>query len=158
MNALLWAVALQILSVALLLAEIFLPSGGMLAIAMAGALVGSLMTGFSSSALQGWILVGLDLLLFPALTWWGIQRIRTSAMALPEHLDRGAGNHDLADLLGRTGVTETDLRPVGRVRFGDRLVDAQARSVFLERGTSVEVVSAEGNHLVVKPTAVSGST
>lgn len=151
MNSLMWAIALQILSVALLMAEIFLPSGGILALATAGALVGSLVVGFNSSALEGWILLGLDLVLFPYLTWWGIKKIQTSPMGLPEKLDNGgSGESGLSELVGRTGVTETDLRPVGRVRIGERLVDAQARTGFVTAGTTVEVVSAEGNHLVVK--------
>ncbi|MEK7393745.1 MAG: NfeD family protein [Fibrobacterota bacterium] len=151
MNALMWAIALQILSVALLLAEIFLPSGGMLAIATAAALVGSLVVGFNSSALEGWILLGLDLVLFPYLTWWGIGKIKNSPMGLPQTLEQGgSGESGLSELVGQTGVAETDLRPVGRVRIGDKLHDAQARTGFVTSGTAVEVVSAEGNHLVVK--------
>ena len=151
MNALMWAVALQILSVALLLAEIFLPSGGMLAIAMAATLVGSLVVGFGSSVTEGWVLLGLDLVVFPYLTWWGIKKIETSPMGLPERLENGgSGEEGLGSLVGKTGLTETDLRPVGRVRIGNRLVDAQVRTGFVTSGTEVEVVSAEGNHLVVK--------
>ena len=151
MNALYWAVALQILSVALLFAEIFLPSGGMLAVAMAGALIGSLVVGFTASALQGWILLGLDLVAFPFLTWWGINQVEKSAMALPEKLDRGGASEDLSDLIGHEGVAETDMRPVGRVRLDDRLVEAQARTGFVLRGTMVRVVSIDGNHVVVRP-------
>lgn len=151
MNALYWAIALQILSVALLFAEIFLPSGGILALAMTSALIGSLVVGFNASALQGWILLGLDLLAFPVLTWWGINQVETSSMALPERLEQGGADEaGLTDLLGVEGVAETDLRPVGRVRLGERLMDAQARTGFVLRGTAVEVVATEGNHLVVK--------
>jgi len=152
MNALMWAIALQILSVALLMAEIFLPSGGILAIATAASLVGSLAVGFTSSATEGWVLLCLDLVIFPWLTWWGIKQIQNSPMGLPQKLEHGgSGEEGLSDLVGRVGLTETDLRPVGRVRIGDRLVDAQARTGFVNAGTEVEVVSAQGNHLVVKP-------
>ena len=152
MNALQWAIALQILSVALLFAEIFLPSGGLLALATGSVLLGSLAIGFSSSALEGWILVGLDLCVFPFLVWWGFKKVEKSSMALPERLAHGGGGEaSLEALVGRTGVTETDLRPVGRIRFGQQLHDGQSRSGFLASGTRVVVLSADGNRLVVKP-------
>lgn len=152
MNALQWAIALQILSVALLMAEIFLPSGGILALATAGALVGSLVVGFSSSPLEGWILLGLDLAVFPFLIWWGFKKVETSSMGLPDRLANGGGGEEsLQTMVGRTGTTETDLRPVGRVRFGDLVHDGQSRSGFIEAGVEVEVVAADGNRLVVKP-------
>lgn len=152
MNALQWAIALQILSVALLMAEIFLPSGGLLALSTAGALVASLVVGFSSSALEGWILLGLDLCVFPFLVWWGFKKVETSSMALPERLAHGGGGEaTLESMVGRIGVTETDLRPVGRIRFDGALHDGQARSGFVAGGTRVEVVAADGNRLVVKP-------
>lgn len=152
MNALYWAVALQILAVALLFAEIFLPSGGILALATAGTLIGSLVVGFSASTSQGWILLGLDLLVFPFLTWWGINQVEKSSMALPERLGHGGATaEDLSGWLGHEGVAETDLRPVGRIRLDDRILEAQARSGFVLRGTHVQVVSIDGNHLVVRP-------
>lgn len=152
MNALYWAIALQILSVALLLAEIFIPSGGLLAVATTGALIGSLVVGFNASPLQGWILLGLDLLVFPFLIWWGINQVEKSPMALPDRLENGGGEDEsLLGLLDKEGVAETDLRPVGRIRLDDRMVDAQAKSGFVTRGTRVTVVAVSGNRLVVKP-------
>lgn len=152
MNTLYWAIALQILAVALLLAEIFIPSGGLLALATAGTLIGSLVVGFNASPLQGWILLGLDLLVFPFLIWWGINQVEKMPMALPERLENGGGEDEsLHGLMGKEGVAETDLRPVGRIRVDHRMVDAQARSGFLTRGTRVEVIAISGNRLVVKP-------
>ncbi len=151
MNALYWAIALQILSMALLLAEIFLPSGGLLAVATAGALIGSLVVGFTAAPLQGWILLGLDLVVFPFLIWWGVKQVERSAMALPERLEHGGGSDETyGALLGREGVAETDLRPVGRVRLDERVVDAQAKTGFVLRGTRIAVVAADGNRLIVK--------
>lgn len=152
MNALYWAIALQILSVALLLAEIFIPSGGLLAVATTGALIGSLVVGFNASPLQGWILLGLDLLVFPFLIWWGINQVEKSPMALPDRLEHGGGEDEtLHGLMDKEAVAETDLRPVGRIRVDDRMVDAQAKSGFVTRGTKVTVVAVSGNRLVVKP-------
>jgi membrane-bound ClpP family serine protease len=151
MNALYWAIALQVLAVALLMAEIFIPSGGLLALATAGTLIGSLVVGFNASPEQGWILLALDLVVFPPLIWWGLKQVEKSSMALPERLDNGGGEDEsLLGLMGKEGVTETDLRPVGHVRLENRMVDAQSKSGFLMRGSKVVVVAVSGNRVVVK--------
>ncbi len=55
------------------------------------------------------------------------------------------------DLVGREGVTLTDLRPTGTVLLGEERVDAVAESGWVEDGTKVRVVSSEGYRLVVRP-------
>ena len=52
--------------------------------------------------------------------------------------------------LGAHGVAHTVLRPAGRVRIGDRLVDAQTAGDFIERGTAVQVIQILGNAVVVE--------
>jgi len=42
---------------------------------------------------------------------------------------------------GEKGVAETDLRPAGKAKFNDRMIDVKSVSEFIERGTPVRVVS-----------------
>jgi membrane-bound serine protease (ClpP class) len=72
--------------------------------------------------------------------------------------DASAGAHDLpADaptreaLVGRRGVTDTALRPTGKMRLGDKRLEVESRGGFLEKGVTVEVESVEGRRIVVKP-------
>ena len=44
---------------------------------------------------------------------------------------------------GMEGVTTTPLRTSGRVRIGDRLVDAQSAGAYIERDTKVRVISSD---------------
>lgn len=57
---------------------------------------------------------------------------------------------DYAHLVGATGVATTDLRPSGRARFGDEVVDVSADGELLERGARVTVVDAYANRVVVR--------
>ena len=50
----------------------------------------------------------------------------------------------LAFLLGETGRTTTVLRPSGKARFGDLLVDVTADGFYIERETMVQVVDVQG--------------
>lgn len=51
---------------------------------------------------------------------------------------------------GATGRVEVLCRPVGRARFGDELVDVIAEGEFLPAGAEVEVIRNEGNRLLVR--------
>ena len=44
---------------------------------------------------------------------------------------------------GTVGITATPLRTSGRVRLGDRLVDAQSAGAYIERDTKVRVISSD---------------
>ncbi|GBD37464.1 hypothetical protein HRbin36_02598 [bacterium HR36] len=52
--------------------------------------------------------------------------------------------------LGAVGVAVTDLRPSGKARFGDDQLDVVAEGQYLEAGTRVQVVEVEGNRIVVQ--------
>ncbi len=54
--------------------------------------------------------------------------------------------------VGDAGVVESTCRPVGRVRFGEELLDAVSEGSIIEPGTRVRVLRREGNRLVVEPT------
>ncbi len=51
---------------------------------------------------------------------------------------------------GDQGVVVAMCRPVGRVRFGDDIVDASAEGVIIEKGTRVKALRRAGNSIVVE--------
>lgn len=57
--------------------------------------------------------------------------------------------------LNAVGIAETTLRPAGIAKIDGRRVDVITEGPFIERGTEVEVIEAEGNRLVVR--AVDGA-
>ncbi len=52
--------------------------------------------------------------------------------------------------VGAVGVVETMCRPVGKVRFGEELLDAAAEGDYIDVGQDVRLVSVDGNRLVVE--------
>jgi len=64
------------------------------------------------------------------------------------HID---GESSLPYLIGETGRTTTILRPSGKARFGELLVDVSADGFYLEPGTPVEVVDVQGTRVIVRP-------
>jgi membrane-bound serine protease (ClpP class) len=54
-----------------------------------------------------------------------------------------------ASLLGADGVAETVLRPSGKGRFGEQLVDVVTEGDFIQKGERVRIVAVEGARVVV---------
>jgi membrane-bound serine protease (ClpP class) len=52
--------------------------------------------------------------------------------------------------LGDIGKTEGTLRPAGKARFGDTLVDVVSQSEFIGPGEPVEVIEHQGSRIVVR--------
>jgi membrane-bound serine protease (ClpP class) len=52
--------------------------------------------------------------------------------------------------MGETGEVVSILRPTGKAKFGDAIVDVVAEAEFLNKGTKVEIIEIHGNRVVVK--------
>jgi membrane-bound serine protease (ClpP class) len=57
---------------------------------------------------------------------------------------------DTTALIGLTGTAITMLRPAGSAQFGERHLDVVTRGDLLPAGTSLRIVEAQGNRLVVE--------
>lgn len=151
MNPWLWIVPLQILAAGLLVAEIFLPSAGILTALMAAAALGSLWMAFDISANTGLVVLAIDLVVLPIVGWKALTLIPTSPAALRERIDGSVLDERIRSFVGAEGTSETELRPVGRIRIGDEVLEAQVVRGFLERGKPLRVARVESGHLFVEP-------
>ncbi len=52
--------------------------------------------------------------------------------------------------MGDAGEVVSKLRPTGKAKFGDAVVDVVAEAEFLDNGTKVEIIEIQGNRVVVK--------
>jgi membrane-bound serine protease (ClpP class) len=145
---LVWIISLQILGVGLLCAEVFLPSFGLLAIAMITAVGGSLWLAFDQRNLF-LLLLGLDVILFPWLGWYLMRFVGAGPMGLPHKLESGAGL-SLIDYTGQSGTAITDLRPSGKARIAEEIVDVVSDGTFLTKGCALVVVDSHHGRVVVR--------
>lgn len=68
---------------------------------------------------------------------------RVSMTAPPASIEPGVR-------LGDVGEVVSKLRPAGKVRFGEALVDVVATGEFLDTGTQVEIIAVNGSRVVVR--------
>jgi membrane-bound serine protease (ClpP class) len=61
-----------------------------------------------------------------------------------------AADNEYLQMIGKTGVAHTILRPAGKVKIGDNVYDATALTGYIEQGDVIEVVRYEGAQLFVR--------
>ncbi len=77
-------------------------------------------------------------------------RIVFEGVQLPESGYVVQTEEDERMALGLEGVAATVLRPSGRGRFGGRTIQVVTRGEYIEAGTPIVIIQAEGNQYVVK--------
>jgi membrane-bound ClpP family serine protease len=154
-NAINLTIILQLVGILVIIAEIIIPSGGILGILAAGLFGYSLYIVFSQvSATAGMIFVMADLAIIPVLVYVGIKVLARSPVTLRTRLSKrdGVTSQDAAQnaLLGMTGRTLTDLRPSGVAIIEQQRIDVVTRGEYIEKGTDIIVTAVRGNQIVVK--------
>jgi membrane-bound ClpP family serine protease len=154
-NAIYLTIVLQLAGILVIIAEIIIPSGGILGILAAGLLGYSLYLVFSQvSATAGMVFVMADLAIIPVLVYFGIKVLAKSPVTLRTRLSKrdGVTSQDAAQnaLLGMEGRTVSDLRPSGVAIIDRQRVDVVTRGEYIEKGTDIVVTAVRGNQIVVK--------
>jgi membrane-bound ClpP family serine protease len=155
-----WALLFLSLAVILFIVEIFVPSGGILGILSALALIVGVVMLFridTSLGMAGAIvsLIAIPIALMIAMKAWPHTPIfrllvlsEAQARATADDNDAAVSPH--ADLLGREGVAATDLRPAGICVVNGRRLDALADGPMIDAGQPVKVVHVDGMTLKVR--------
>ncbi len=150
-----WAIFLLALGLGLIVAEIFIPSFGLLSVLATAAVVGAVVMAFQESTATGVRFLIATAVLVPAVIVLGFKLFpktpfgrRLVARGLSFESTRSLDQRDLA-LLGQEGTVESDCRPAGMARLDGRRVDVVTRGEWIEKGVRVKVVEVQGNRVVV---------
>jgi len=127
-------ILLQLLGVAIIIAEFILPTSGVLAVIALAVFGYSLFLVFSEISVSAGVLFLLaDLILIPVLVLVGIKILAKSKVSLHTSLDKGDGAGEAGQiLLGKEGITVTDLRPAGIALINGRRIDVVSKGDFVE--------------------------
>ncbi len=157
---LLLAVFLYFACAFLIVAEIFVPSGGLISICALACLVGGLWIFFKSPMLvgKGWIgilvaFVEIPIVLVGTYKIFPKTRFGKSVTLAPPVKKQGEGVPDtekLRKLLGMTGIVLTPLRPVGMVEFDGYRFECVADEGYVDKGTKVKVINVESTQVKVR--------
>jgi len=156
--SLFFAVLLYLTCALLLLAEVFVPSGGLISLCAFGCAAAGVWLFFQHSIAAGWIGMAVAAILIPtvlAIAYKLFPKTRFGRIMILSKPNRPAGDaipdtDELKDMLGAVGVVQTPLRPVGTCDFSGRRLECVAESGYVEREKKVEVIRVEGTQLTVR--------
>lgn len=155
MTGLTFPVILQVVGVGIIIAEIVIPSGGILSI-MAALVFGyslyTVFTGFSPGV--GMAFVMADMVIIPVLVYVGLRLLAQSPVTLRTTLSREEGivsqSPGLEAYVGKTGVSKSDLRPSGIAIIDEKRVDVVTRGEYIPKETPIVVHAVTGNQIIVR--------
>ncbi|HWB20865.1 MAG TPA: NfeD family protein [Phycisphaerales bacterium] len=169
-GALLWGFVLLGVAIVLFAIELFVPSGGLIAIVAGIAVVSSIVEFFQYDTTWGLVALGAYLVAGPMLFAFGFRvwlhsplakRVILGGPELDEDDEEGpvppsSGRSEsvrmaLAGLVGAQGVAVTALRPVGTVKINGERVDALAEAGIIDSGTPVVVTEVVDRQIKVRP-------
>jgi membrane-bound serine protease (ClpP class) len=155
MNPLTLAILLQLAGVVVIIAEIIIPSGGLISV-VALALFGySLFVVFQEvSVATGIVFVVADIITIPVLVLVGLKMLAKSPVTLKRELSSAEGvtsqSTQLQNYLGMKGTAACDLHPAGTALINGRRVDVVSRGEYIEKGSAIVVSAVTGNQIIVR--------
>ncbi len=153
-----FAVFLYFACAALIIAEVFVPSGGLISICALACLIGGLVIFFRHSTTTGWTGVIIAIIMIPAVLIVAYKifphtKFGKSVTLAPPERQKGdaiADTPELKELLGAVGVVITPLRPVGMCDFSGQRVECVAEGSYVDKGKKIKVIHVEGTQLTVR--------
>jgi membrane-bound serine protease (ClpP class) len=155
---LVFAIFLYLACAALLIAEVFVPSGGLISICALACLIGGAVIFFQYSTKAGWIGVIIALIMIPSVLIIAYRifpktRFGKSVTLTPSERQLGDAIPDtsqLKEMLGADGVVLTPLRPVGMCDFSGQRVECVAEGGYIDKDKKVKVIHVEATQLTVR--------
>ena len=152
-----FAVFLYFACAALLIAEVFVPSGGIISICALACLIGGVAIFFKHTSV-GWLGVIIAIIMVPAVLIISYKvfpktKFGKSVTLTPPQRQKGDAVPDtdeIKKLLGAEGVVLTPLRPVGMCDFTGQRLECVAEGGYVDKGESVRVIRVEGTQLTVR--------
>ena len=154
---LVFAVFLYFACSALIVAEVFVPSGGVISIFALACLLGGVAIFYTHTEV-GWIGVVIAIVMVPsvliiAYRMFPKTRFGRAVMLTPPKRRQGDAIPDtpeLKELLGAVGEVLTPLRPVGMCDFSGQRVECVAESGYVDKDEKVKVIDVEYRRLTVR--------
>ncbi len=161
MDPLFWSGLLLLVGLLLVVAEVFVPSGGLLGFLAVASVLACVFMAFFSRGLEAGLAflsitaVAVPVTLVLAFRWWPKtpmgRRILLEVPRSDELLPDSPLRRKLRDLVGKVGTASTMMLPSGGVTIDGLTIDAVSEGMAIEAGQRVRVVDVRGNRVVVRP-------
>ena len=161
MDPLVWSIVLMLFGLALVMLEVFLPSGGILGFLSISSLAAAIILAFYHHGAQvGFVFVLVTAVAVPAVVvvafkWWPHtpmgKRLLLDLPKSDEVLPDSPLRRTLRQLEGKVGVAKSVMLPSGAVSIDGMTVDATSEGMPIEAGQRVRVIAVHGHRVLVRP-------
>lgn len=147
-----WIIIIAMLGLLLLFVEILMPGFGLFGILGTISLLGTLVAVFKLFGFTAFLtmLVAVVIIFFGMIVFAKKSGLYNKVVLKEKQEDKGFDETPLRGLLGKTGVTHTELKPFGIAEIDGKIVDVCSTGDFVDRGTKVQVVQITGKTVTVK--------
>jgi membrane-bound serine protease (ClpP class) len=149
-------IILFVIGILLLVAELFLP-GGLIGILGFAAILGSFFLASENVIHMGIsVLIAIIISIVASIFMIKVLGRKMSIfkkIILNDSTNTEQGyvsNVNRVDLLDKQGVTLTQLRPAGKIKIEDEIIDAVSEGAFIQKDQEVKVIKVEGSRIVVR--------
>ncbi len=153
----LWSILLLLVALVVVVIEFFLPTAGLLAVLATILFVASVILAFKVGLVWGTGMLVTTLVALPATiatmlrvlpyTPLGKRMFQPPVAPLPD-----PKHEELSSLIGRIGVTISEMMPSGLIEIDGKRLEAVAPGIVIPSGTNIEITRVSGNQIYVLPT------
>ena len=147
-----WIIIIAMLGLLLLFVEILMPGFGLFGILGTISLLGTLVAVFKLFGFTAFLtmLIAVVIIFFGMIVFAKKSGLYNKVVLKEKQEAKGFDETPLRGLLGKTGVTHTELKPFGIAEIDGKVVDVCSTGDFVDRGTKVQVVQITGKTVTVK--------
>jgi len=156
-DPLVWAALLMLVGCALVVMEIFIPSGGVLGFLATASVIAAVVMAFVyHGPTVGMVFVGVAIVAVPSLIALAFKYLprtplgKRILLGLPTE-DEVLPKDERKALLGKFGVVKSPMLPSGAVVIEGRTFDAVSQGMAIDPGQRVVVIEVKSNRIVVRP-------
>ncbi|TWT32336.1 hypothetical protein KOR34_40990 [Posidoniimonas corsicana] len=151
------ALLLAMVGCLLIVAEVLIPSGGIIGFFATCSLIASIYYAYQAAGASGGLGMGLGLVVVVPLLLIGAFKVLPHTPMGKAMIGQAPREEDVLPddprhaLVGRVGVARSKMLPSGAVEIDGQMIDAISQGRAIDPGQYVKVVEVRGNRVMVRP-------
>jgi len=142
----------------LIVAEVFIPSGGLISVLAVVCVIGGVIACFHINAFVGFLGIIAAMIMIPGalyLTYKFLPKTRfgknvTLEPPLRQDGDAVPDTLNLKEMIGETGIVISPLRPEGMCNFSGQRLECVAENGYVDKNKKVKVIKIESTQVTVR--------
>lgn len=161
MDPIYWAVILLAVGLLLVLLEFLIPSGGILGVLAALAILSAIVLAFNERGpVIGMLFIGITVVSIPVLLVAGFRilphtpigrQLISESPTGDEVISDMATRRNMREMIGWIGRSTSPMLPSGSIEVEGQTLDAVSQGMAIDDNTPVKIIDVQGTRIIVRP-------